>query len=251
MNQTQPEGTQQKPEGTQHKPEGKGETNRRNTTRQTWRYEDRDYKTLNSIKYTRDQKEQPPPSPQRGRQLDAWRRGAGGEKGRREGNRAYQHRHDNDKSYSDGRRNSVWRRTPPSGEPGEPRWPEATLRTPSSKPGSLDKDRKQNISRNYNRGFRSQQARTRRKNKRSSTQKQNRENIRRWKQEAPKGDWLRLATEARRLLANPPKQAFKGEHGRKNREDPQKTKQTRASIIRNTMDKQPNRIESRCPGLTL
>ena len=65
----------------------------------------------------------------------------------------------------------VWTGTPPSGEPGEPRWHIAKLRTPSPKPEVekkrditiIDKSNKRN--RNYKRGIRSEVAINNRKNK--------------------------------------------------------------------------------------
>ena len=65
----------------------------------------------------------------------------------------------------------MWTGTPPSGEPGEPRWHIAKLRTPSPKPEVekkrditiIDKSNKRN--RNYKRGIRSEVAINKRKTK--------------------------------------------------------------------------------------
>ena len=68
-----------------------------------------------------------------------------------------------------GKSSSDWQGTPPSGEPGEPRWPMATLRTPSPMP--RDHNGNQNRKRNYGRGFRSSDARKRRQDKRASSKR--------------------------------------------------------------------------------
>ena len=52
------------------------------------------------------------------------------------------------------------------------------------------------------------------------------------KSEAHRGDWRRVATEARRLTTQAPKLAFKGGRKIQNRSAPNKLARTRASIIR-------------------
>ena len=74
----------------------------------------------------------------------------------------------------------MWAGTPPSGEPGEPRWHIAKLRTPSPKPEVekkrditiTDKSNKSNV--NYERGIRSEVARNKRNTKHLTKQSEER-----------------------------------------------------------------------------
>ena len=72
--------------------------------------------------------------------------------------------HTKSESYNSYKRKlaRVCTRTPPSGEPGEPRWPLGKLRTPSPKPEVGEKEnitnKNQHRCRNYKRGMRSEVA---------------------------------------------------------------------------------------------
>ena len=106
----------------------------------------------------------------------------------------------------------VWTRTPPSGEPGEPRWQLAKLRTPSPKPEVEEKEnitnKNQRRCRSYEGGIRSEVATNRRKTKHLMKQGEERREYRKQKSETTRGDWRRLATRARQLAKQPPTKAF-------------------------------------------
>ena len=65
---------------------------------------------------------------------------------------------------------------------------------------------------------------------------------RKHKSEAPRGDWQRMATEARRRTTQPPKLVFKGDYKIQNGSAPNKPARTRTSIIRgmNNTQRIPN-----------
>ena len=69
-------------------------------------------------------------------------------------------------------------------------------------------------------------------NNRNRHRGSNRRVYREIKRETPRGDWRRMATEARRITTQPPKSAYKGGHNEQNRNAPDKVTKTRASIIR-------------------
>ena len=52
------------------------------------------------------------------------------------------------------------------------------------------------------------------------------------KKETPRGDWQRLATEARIITTQPPKMAYKGDHKEQHKRTPNKANKTRAGTIR-------------------
>ena len=70
------------------------------------------------------------------------------------------------------------------------------------------------------------------KNNRNKHRGANRIVYREIKRETPRGDWRRMATEARRVATQPPKSAYKGDHREQNINAPTKLIETRASIVR-------------------
>ena len=134
----------------------------------------------------------------------------------------------------------VWIMTPPSGEPGEPRWHIAKQRRPSPKPEVEVKqnrtDKNQRRNRSHKRGIRSEVATNRRKTKHLMKQSAERREYRQQKSETSRGDWRRLATQARQLAKQPPNKAFKDEKHYEQQNSPENKIHTRANIIRG-MDK--------------
>ena len=149
--------------------------------------------------------------------------------------------HNERTKYESHRKNKLklaraWTRTPPSGEPGEPRWQLAKLRTPSPMPGVREKENRTNknqqIFRNYKRGIRSEVATTRRKIKHLTQQSGGRREYRKQEPETSREDWRRSATKARQLAEQPPKKAFKDESNDEQQNSPKNTTHTRARKIR-------------------
>ena len=126
-------------------------------------------------------------------------------------------------------------RTPSRGEPGEPRGLTTFQRTPSPKLGGKRDEtegRENKRERNPKRGIRNETTIERRKGNRNKHRGANRKIYRKIKKETPRGDWQRLATEARRITTQPSKSAYKGDHRKQHKHTPNKTYKTRAGIIR-------------------
>ena len=66
--------------------------------------------------------------------------------------------------------------------------------------------------RNQNRGIRNEATIERRKKGRNGHRGANRRMYREIRQETPRGDWRRMATEARQITTQPQKSAYKGYH---------------------------------------
>ena len=126
-------------------------------------------------------------------------------------------------------------RAPSRGEPGEPRGLNTFQRTPSPKLGGRKdetKGREVKRERNTKRGIRNETTIERRRNDRNKFRGANRKIYRMIKKETPRGDWQRLATEARRITTQPPKMAYKGDHKEQQKRTPNKANKTRAGTIR-------------------
>ena len=86
--------------------------------------------------------------------------------------------------------------------------------------------------RNYKRGVRNEATIEIIKNNRNKRNGANRRVYREIRRETPRGEWRRMATEARRVTTQPPKSAYNGDHKEQNINAPNKVTKTRASIIR-------------------
>ena len=110
-------------------------------------------------------------------------------------------------------------RTPSRGEPGEPRRLNTYQRTPSPKLGgtrAMIKGNETRRERNQKRGIRNEATTERRKRNRNRHRGANRKMYREIRKEPPRGDWRRMATEARQITTQPPKSAYKGYHKEQN-----------------------------------
>ena len=138
--------------------------------------------------------------------------------------------------------------TPSRGEPGEPRRVTTFQRTPGPKLGGkrdMTEGKENRRERNTRRGIRNEATIERRKENRNKHRGANRKMYREIKKETPRGDWQRLATEARRITTQPPKSAYKGDHKEQHKQTPSKTNKTRAGIIRrmNRTQRNPDKNE--------
>ena len=97
--------------------------------------------------------------------------------------------------------------------------------------------------RNYKRGLRSETTIEKRKKNRNRHRGDKRRVYRQIRSETPRGDWRRLATEARRLTTNNSKMTYKGDHKEQHKQTPNKTTKSRAGIIRsmNRTQRIPNK----------
>ena len=86
--------------------------------------------------------------------------------------------------------------------------------------------------RNPKRGIRNEATIEKRKGNTNKHRGANRKIYRQIKKDTPRGDWQRLATEARRITTQPSKSAYKGYHKEQHKQTPNKTNKTRAGIIR-------------------
>ena len=126
-------------------------------------------------------------------------------------------------------------RTPSRGEPGEPRRFNTYQRTPSPKLGGkrdMIKGNETRRERNQKRGIRNEATTERRKINRNRHRGANIQMYREIRKEPPRGDWRRMATEARQITTQPPKSAYKGYRKEQNKYAPKKITKTRAGIIR-------------------
>ena len=97
--------------------------------------------------------------------------------------------------------------------------------------------------RNSRRGIRNEATIERRKRNRNRHRGANRKKYRDIEKETPRGDWQRLATEARRITTQPPKSAYTGDRKEQHRQAPNKITKTRAGIVRhmNRTQRIPNK----------
>ena len=140
-------------------------------------------------------------------------------------------------------------RTPSRGEMGETRRFNTYQRTPSPKLGGkrdMIKGNEPRRERDQKRGIRNESTIERRKSNRNRHRGANRRMYREIRKETPRGDWRRMATEARRITTQPPKSAYKGYHKEQSKNAPNKVTKTRAGIIRSMSrtQKTPNKDEA-------
>ena len=135
----------------------------------------------------------------------------------------------------DGKLASAQDKAPSRGERGEPRGYYTDQRTPGPKLGgkneytnSKDTHRRNN----FTRGIRNKETKEHIINSRNKNRNEHRKAYRRHRSEAPRGDWLRMATEARRLTTQPPKLASKGDYKKQNKDALTKSGTKRTNIIR-------------------